>query len=604
MTVEGKVMAKTDAVLETIRKKYQSVLKENLVGIYVHGSLAFGCFHWERSDMDLVVVVENSLTQTIKLRLLKELDELEEEFPPKGVEISVVRRCHCVKFEYPTPYELHYSKAWVSHYRQNPLQLCGFEKKTDKDLAAHFMVIRQAGYVLCGEPVENVFGPVPEQEYLDSILLDVADAKTEVERQFSYTVLNLCRVLAYIEEKAVLSKAAGGKWGLRVLPAHLHPIVHQALEEYERGEAGNQTVSECLRFCTWIEETIETRMPGFQPSASWRRKDKAERGPCVKKGDTIGIFSPSSPITATSPVRFERAKRYLEEKGFHILEGALTGKQDGYRSGSIHERAEELNALIRDPKVRCIMSTIGGMNSNSLLPYIDYDAFKKDPKVIIGYSDVTAILLAIYAKTGIPTYYGPALVASFGEFPPLVEETYRYFDETVIGEACRIQTLMMPAKWTEEFLPWETQDRSKLTQVNQWITVQPGRAVGRLIGGNGNTMQGIFGTPYMPEIKEGDILLIEDSLKTAATIERGFSLLKLSGVLDRVGGILLGKHELFDDQGTGRKPYEILQEVLGNSDVPILADFDCCHTHPMITMPIGVRVDLDATSRIVRILSD
>ncbi|MFA0349917.1 LD-carboxypeptidase, partial [Vibrio sp. 10N.222.55.C6] len=95
----------------------------------------------------------------------------------------------------------------------------------------------------------------------------------------------------------------------------------------------------------------------------------------------------------------------------------LTGESEGYRSGSIQARAEELNQLIRDPDVRCIMSTIGGNNSNSLLSYIDYDALRDDPKIIVGYSDATALLLGIYAKTGLVTFYGPALVASFGEFP-------------------------------------------------------------------------------------------------------------------------------------------------------------------------------------------
>ena len=108
-----------------------------------------------------------------------------------------------------------------------------------------------------------------------------------------------------------------------------------------------------------------------------------------------------------------------------------------------------------------------------------------------------------------------------------------------------------------------------------------------MIGGNLNTMEGFFGTEYMPEIKEGDILFIEDSLKDACTIERTFSLLKLAGVFEKVGGIILGKHEKFDDNGTGRKPYEILLEVLGDCQIPFLADFDCCHTHPMFTMPIG-----------------
>ena len=115
-------------------------------------------------------------------------------------------------------------------------------------------------------------------------------------------------------------------------------------------------------------------------------------------------------------------------------------------------------------------------------------------------------------------------------------------------------------------------------------------------------MQGIFGTEYMPEIKEGDILLLEDSLKDACTIERSFSLLKLAGVFDRVGGILLGKHEKFDDNGTGRRPWEILLEVLGEPKCPILAEFDCCHTHPMLTMPIGCQVELDAAAGRVTLL--
>ncbi|WP_242858700.1 LD-carboxypeptidase [Clostridium botulinum] len=91
----------------------------------------------------------------------------------------------------------------------------------------------------------------------------------------------------------------------------------------------------------------------------------------LKKGDTIGIFSPSTPITSICPKRFQRAKKYLEGKGFKIIEGNLTGKSDFYRSGSIKKRAAKLNELIRNPEVKCIMSTIGGYNSNWILPYID-----------------------------------------------------------------------------------------------------------------------------------------------------------------------------------------------------------------------------------------
>jgi muramoyltetrapeptide carboxypeptidase LdcA involved in peptidoglycan recycling len=322
----------------------------------------------------------------------------------------------------------------------------------------------------------------------------------------------------------------------------------------------------------------------------------------LKAGDTIGIFSPSSPITYFCPKRFNRAKEYLQSKGFKIFEGSLTSKQDFYRSGSIKERAEELNELIRNPEVKCIMSTIGGMNSNSILPYIDYEAFKRNPKIITGYSDVTAILLAIYAQTGISTYYGPALVASFGEFHPFVDSTYQYFKEITMDNITIPYSYETPEFWTDEYIDWETQDRSKEKRENHWITVNDGIVRGRVIGGNLDTMQGIWGSKYMPEIKEGDILFIEDALKDAATIERSFSLLKVNGVFDRIGGIILGKHQVFDDAGTGRKPYEILLEVLGETKITFLADFDCCHTHPMLTLPIGCNIELDATSKKVTIL--
>lgn len=315
----------------------------------------------------------------------------------------------------------------------------------------------------------------------------------------------------------------------------------------------------------------------------------------------VGVFSASSPISATVPVRYERGAQFLAEKGFRVIHGSLCGKQDGYRSGSIRQRAEEFNELLYRDDVDIIMSAIGGMNTNAILPYIDYAYLKQHPKIIVGYSDTTALLLAVYAKTGLVTFYGPALAASFGEFPPFVEKTYEAFramlENPPVPYACA-----MPPYWTEEFIPWDRQDRSKQARENRWLTVRSGAVRGRLIGGNLNTVGGIFGTDYMPQIREGDILLLEDSLKDAATVERSFSLMKLAGVLDRVGGIILGKHELFDDCGTGRRPHEILLEVMGEREIPVLAEFDCCHTHPMLTLPIGCEVRLDADEKTVELL--
>ena len=324
----------------------------------------------------------------------------------------------------------------------------------------------------------------------------------------------------------------------------------------------------------------------------------------LKKGDNIGIFSPSTPITNTVPIRFERAKEFIKQKGFNVVEGELTSKADFYRSGTIIERAEELNDLLRNPKVQCIMSTIGGMNSNSILPYLDYDAFKNNPKIIIGYSDVTAILLALYAKTGVTTFYGPALVASFGEYPPFVDETYSFFKDVLIDKNRIPYEFPKPKYWTDEFINWSEQNRTKKRKNNNWKTIINGKVRGRVIGGNLSTIMGIWGSKYMPDFNEGDILFIEDSLKNAATIERNFSFLKNNGVFDIVKGIILGKHELFNDQKTDREPYQILLEVINNIEIPFIADFDCCHTHPMITLPIGSNIELDATNQKITLLSN
>ncbi len=314
----------------------------------------------------------------------------------------------------------------------------------------------------------------------------------------------------------------------------------------------------------------------------------------LKPGDTIGVFSPSSPGTVFGSFRYERAKKYLSGKGFRIIDGSLTGKNDFYRSGSIRERADELNNLIRNPGVKCIISSIGGMNSNSLLPYIDYEQLIKTPKIIIGYSDVTAILFAVYAKTGIHTFYGPAMVPSFGEQNPFLDLTYEYFRQILVDEIKFPHVFPTPNIWTDEFVPFGKDEKTKIEKPNKLVTLNSGIAEGRFIGGNLNTLGGIWGSIYMPEIAEGDILLIEDSEKDIADVERSFSHLKINGVFDKIGGLIIGKPESFDDKKSGRKYYEVLLEVMGKSKIPILADFDCSHTKPMLTMPIGCNMRLDA----------
>jgi len=313
------------------------------------------------------------------------------------------------------------------------------------------------------------------------------------------------------------------------------------------------------------------------------------------EGDTIAFYSPSIQAPYLYKARYTRACNYLKNKGFNLKSGQLSEKSDFYRSGTIVDRANELNSHIRDPNVKCIMSTIGGSNSSSILPYIDYQAIIEHPKIFIGYSDVTSILMAIYAKTGMTTYYGPALVASFGEFEPLVSQTYDSFVKVVNRNTDLPYRYQKPATWTDEFIDWKVQVNAKSVYPNKWVFNGKSVVEGRVIGGNLSAISSIWGSSYMPNIMEGDILLIEDSNKSIDIVERLFSLLMLSGVFEKVSAIILGKHEQFDDCKSNRKPIDVLLEILTNNDLPILYDFDCCHTHPMLTMPLGsqVRIDFD-----------
>jgi len=223
-------------LLAKLENSYKQILGENLVGIYIHGSIAFGCFSWERSDVDFIAVVDEPLSQEIRLKLLQTLEDLRPLTPPKGFEMSVVLRKYCENFVYPTPFEQHFGNDWLEKYLANPLSICGDGNQIDYDLAAHFTVIKSVGVVLCGEPIEKVFGIVPKEDYWDSIYRDIENAEEDVHDNPVYVILNLCRVYAFVKEGLVLSKEQGGKWGLENLPTEYHGVIRDMLAMYMKGD--------------------------------------------------------------------------------------------------------------------------------------------------------------------------------------------------------------------------------------------------------------------------------------------------------------------------------------------------------------------------------
>ncbi|ALB29269.1 MULTISPECIES: S66 family peptidase [Companilactobacillus] len=310
----------------------------------------------------------------------------------------------------------------------------------------------------------------------------------------------------------------------------------------------------------------------------------------------IGYFSSSTPITKISQKRFNRAKQFLQSKGCELVAGKLTGQSDFYRSGSIKKRAAEINQLIHDETIDILMATIGGLNSNAILKYVDFDYLQSHPKIVVGYSDTTAFLLAVYTQApACRVLYGPALVASFGEFSPLVDYTWKSFKQVIDNPQQVLQTA--PEFWTDERLNWDDFTKAKKLLPNYWGYTQTSFLEGRIIGGNLDTMSGIIGSKYFPKFSKDNLLLIEDAEKDASIVERNFSMLDNSGIFDQVKGIILGKHALFDDLGTNRRPIDILLEILDGRPVPIIYDYDGCHTVPMVTTPLGDYAKFNAKTR-------
>ena len=224
---------------------------DNLVGIYLHGSAAMGCFNPTSSDIDLIVVIKDALDFDKRRAYIDDMVRLNARAPKKGLEVSVVRREVCDPFVYPTPFEFHFSPMYLDACVNAPDEYARSVGHSDPDLAAHFTVIRERGRVLLGEGIPAVFGEVDGKYYMDSIWTDVSGSESDILSEPVYIVLNLARVLAYTLEGLVLSKAEGGKWALDNLPREFMPVVEGALCEYggkNRMDADAAALTEYARY--------------------------------------------------------------------------------------------------------------------------------------------------------------------------------------------------------------------------------------------------------------------------------------------------------------------------------------------------------------------
>ncbi len=299
--------------------------------------------------------------------------------------------------------------------------------------------------------------------------------------------------------------------------------------------------------------------------------------PRLQPGDTIGVVTPSSPISSSpSPdpyAELDRGIRYLENLGFHVVLGQHAKEEGGLSAGTPQERAGDLNAMFADPAVRAIISSHGGMSANSCLPYLDYELIRAHPTILLGFSDISTLHLALYAQAGLVTFHGNMVMWYFG-MEPQEYDRQEFLGRLVAAEIGPVRPNT----------PWRT------------VRGQ-GQVEGRLLGGNDWVMQWLLGTPYWPDFSDA-VLFMEVPGFQPDTVYNRLHQFKQAGLFAAVRGILLG-------YSVAREGYELadlVAEVTAEYDLPIVQTDDFGHHCPNTVLPVGARVRLNADAARLDIL--
>ncbi|MDD4409988.1 MAG: LD-carboxypeptidase [Candidatus Pacebacteria bacterium] len=325
----------------------------------------------------------------------------------------------------------------------------------------------------------------------------------------------------------------------------------------------------------------------------------------LSEGSTIGIVSPSAPLAGLVQDRAIRGIKALERMGFKAKVGNNAMKVKGYKSGTAQERADDINAFFADDSIDAIFSFIGGNHSNQILEYLDFDMIRRNPKVFLGYSDITVLLLAIHQKTGMTTYYGPSVMNQFAEYPAILPYTEEYFRKCLMSDD-PMGKIEPSGEWTDEVLDWfEGLDigRSRTMRKNDgYVWLKGGVCTGKLIGGCISSLMHLRGTEYWPdfsgsiffwEIPEGPELSKGESVYD---IDSYLTDLKLSNVFNEISGMVIGRPFRYSEEEVSSL-LEVIQEQFSGYDFPILFNADIGHTDPMITLPISRTASLDSDNK-------
>ena len=288
------------------------------------------------------------------------------------------------------------------------------------------------------------------------------------------------------------------------------------------------------------------------------------RPPRLKPGDTIGIVAPASPF---DPDIFNQGLASLESMGFRTFVPEEIFENNRYLAGSDAHRARLVTQVFEDPSVDAIICAKGGFGCLRILPLLDFEVVRANPKVFIGHSDISALLAAITSKTGLVTFHGP-VVTTLAKAPEFTRQSL------LAAIASDTDIKITPGKG---------------------VTIRTGRAQGPIIGGNLTTLCHLLGTPFNSRF-ENHILFLEDRGEAPYRIDRMLFQMKLAGCFDGIAGLILGS---FEECGALDGIYRIFQECFQDIPIPILAGFDIGHGKQNLTLPFGIEVTLDTDKQIL-----
>ncbi|RFU27691.1 hypothetical protein B7463_g8638, partial [Scytalidium lignicola] len=325
----------------------------------------------------------------------------------------------------------------------------------------------------------------------------------------------------------------------------------------------------------------------------------------LQDGDLIAFISPSTRLNRSFPTPQQRAKAFFEKQGYRVK----VIFNDAVATNNIHEailqRCEEVHEAFRDPDVKAVICTVGGTPSNELLPYLDYPLIKANPKIFVGYSDITMLHYAISHQTGLQTFYGPCALSEFGEAPEPFPFTVNHFFHVLRDSAGRsVGTLPRSPSWAEKYPSFfygdEAADTSReLSTSPSWTWLRRGSAHGRIFGGCISVVVRLAGTKYWPDYK-GKILFLEcpggDSARDPYPISRARAAiadLVNTGVFREISGLVIGRSFGYDED-MRRQFAQIIAGLLEGTTFPILMEVDIGHTAPQLTIPLNAMASLDS----------